>query len=72
MAPPSFPTLAEVAPARPAQGDTPATGPIYKVEYSADKDPSLGVATLQENFEYVVVASTRVHEHMLTQSNCAL
>jgi hypothetical protein len=52
MTPPSFPTLTEVAPARPAQGeDRPATGPIYKVEYSADKDPSLGVSTLQENFE---------------------
>mmetsp|Transcript_22299 Transcript_22299/g.48717 ORF Transcript_22299/g.48717 Transcript_22299/m.48717 type:complete len:658 (+) Transcript_22299:118-2091(+) len=43
--------LAEVEPPRPAQGDRPAAGPVYRVEFAKDGPPELPVKTLRELFE---------------------
>ena len=43
---PSYELISEVAPAKLATGDAPATGPVYRAKYAKDGHPAVpGVAT---------------------------
>ncbi len=48
---PSFPALAEVEPALPADGDSPARGPVYRPHYAKSGPLPMAHKTLVGMFE---------------------